>query len=152
MKSLFIAAVSLLASVQFSSAGLFGSMVGTWTQLGTEPGSKVTTVYQRFDKTGLVATTTIILPDMKKSIGTTRYFADGRVTGKLQRDGAVRSTHSGTWSISRNTLNSRIKVVAPAFPSFIEKVRTTLVKLNKITVESTSSDGVRSAAILMRKL
>lgn len=151
MKSLVIAAISILASVQLCSADLFGDFKGTWTQDGMEAGSKVTTVYKQLGKKGLIATTTIILPGVGKSVGVTRYLDNGNIKGELRRDGFVRSKLTGTWSVSGKSLKAKTKVSAPLIPTFTENVKTTLVSPNKIITVATSSTGARSSGAMSRK-
>ena len=150
MKSLAIIAISIFASVQFCSADLFGDFRGTWTQNGSEAGSKITTIYKRLGKKGLIATTTIVLPGVGKSVDVTRYFDNGKIKGELRRDGFVRSTLTGTWSVVGNSLKAKTKVSAPLFPTFKENIKTTLSKTDKITTVATSSTGASSSAVMFR--
>ncbi len=151
MKSLTLAAISILASVQLCRADLFGGFVGTWTQEGVVPSSKITTVYKRFERKGLISTTTVIIPGKDKEIGVTRYYDDGKIKGDLKRNGAVQSKLSGTWSVSGNSLKAKMKVSAPMVPIFTGTIKTTLVSANKISTLSISENGARSSSTMIRK-
>ncbi len=151
MKSLTFAAISILASVQLCSADLFGDFIGSWTQEGVGPGTKITTVYKRFEKKGLISTTTVVIPRKDKGIAVTRYYDNGTVKGDLRRNGAVESKLSGTWSIAGRSLKTKMKVSAPLVPMFTGTIKTTLVSNNKINTVSNSEDGARSASIMIRK-
>ena len=150
MKSLAIAAISLLASLQLCRADLFRNFIGTWGQEGVTPGSKITTVYARFEKKGLISTTTVIIPGKDNGIGVTRYYDNGKIKGDLRRNGAVQSKLSGTWSVSGNSLKARMKVSAPMVPIFTGFIKTTLVSDNKISTLSISENGARSSSIMIR--
>ena len=151
MKALTIAAISILASVQICSADLFQNFFGTWTQDGVAPGTKITTVYKRFEKKGLVATTTIVIPDQDKGVGVTRYYDNGKIKGDFKRNGAVQSKLSGTWSVSKMSLKANLKVSAPMVPVFTGVIKTTLVSNTKIKTVSVAEDGARSSSSLIRK-
>ena len=151
MKALTIAAISILASVQICSADLFQDFFGTWTQDGVTPGTKITTVYKRFEKKGLVATTTVVIPGQDKGIGVTRYYDNGKIKGDLKRNGAVQSKLSGTWAVSKRSLKANLKVSAPMVPIFTGTIKTTLVSNSRISTVSISEDGARSSSILVRK-
>ena len=114
------------------------------------PGSKITTVYKRFEKKGLSSTTTIIIPGKDKGIGVTRYYDNGKIKGDLRRNGAVQSKLSGTWSVSGNSLKAKMKVSAPMVPIFTGIIKTTLVSTNKINTVSISKNGARSSSIMIR--
>ena len=150
MKTLAIAAISIFASIQLCSADLFERFVGDWTQEGAVPGSKITTVYKRFERKGLISTTTIIIPGKDKGIGVTRYYDNGKIKGDLRRNGAVQSKLSGTWSVSGNSLKAKMKVSAPMVPIFTGTIKTTLVSANKINTVSISKNGARSSSIMIR--
>ena len=151
MKSLVIAAISILASVQLCSADLFRGFIGAWNQEGVGTGTKITTIFKRFENKGMMATTTYVFPGVDKSVNVTRYYDNGTVKGFLKRNGVVQSKHSGTWWIYGQSLKSRIKVSAPLYPTFVETIKSTPVGTNKISTVSTSSNGVRSSATLTRK-
>ena len=151
MKTLAIAAISIFASIQLCSADLFGRFVGTWTQEGVVPGSKITTVYKRFERKGLISTTTVIIPGEDKQIGVTRYYDNGKIKGDLKRNRAVQSKLSGTWSVSGNSLKAKMKVSAPMVPIFTGTIKTTLVSNSRIYTVSISENGARSSSILIRK-
>lgn len=152
MKSLTLAAISILASVQLCSADLFGGFIGTWSQQGATPRTKITTVYKRFEKKGLIATTTVIIPGKSKGTGVMRYYDNGTVKGDLRRNRAVQSKFSGTWSISGRSLKTKMKVSAPLVPTFTGTIKTTLASNNnKINTVSISEDGARSSSVMIRK-
>ena len=151
MKTLILAAISILASVQLSSADLFGAFVGTWTQEGATPGSKVTTVYKRYQTRGLFSTTTVIIPGKDKQIGVTRYYDNGRVKGDLRRNGVVQSKLAGTWLISGRSLKTKLTVTAPMVPVFSGNIRSTLVGNSNINTVSISDNGARSMSTMIRK-
>ncbi|MES2924942.1 MAG: hypothetical protein V4819_25530 [Verrucomicrobiota bacterium] len=151
MKTLLIAAASILASVQLCSADLFGKFNGTWNQNGLEPGARITTVYKRFQEKGMVATSTIVFPGVAKSTSITKYYDSGRIKGEMRRNGIAISAVSGTWSVSGDTLKAQIKVSAPFIPTSRGEVKTTLVSANKIRTVTTSSEGVRNSATMTRQ-
>lgn len=150
MKTLAIAAISIFASIQLCSADLFKNFIGTWTQEGVLPNSKITTVYKRFQRKGLISTTTVIIPGKDKEIGVTRYYDNGKIQGDLKRNRAVQSKLSGTWSVSGSSLKAKMKVSAPMVPIFKGTIRTTLVSNSKIFTVSMSENGARSSSIMMR--
>lgn len=151
MKSLAIAAISILASVQLCSADLFARFIGTWHQNNVEAGTKITTVYKRYETRGMIATTTFIIPGISKSIGVTRYYDNGKIKGDLRRDGTIQAKRSGTWTVSDQTLKAKTKVTARLVPVFTESVTNKLVSANRISTVSTTSNGVRSASTMTRK-
>jgi hypothetical protein len=151
MKSLAIAAISILASVQLCSADLFGKFIGTWNQNGTGAGTRITTVYKRYETKGMIATTTYVIPGIAKSVGVIRYYDNGKIKGDLRRDGTVQTKRIGTWSVSGQTLKAKMKVSARLGSVFTENVTSTLVTTNQIKTVSTSSNGVRSSSAMTRK-
>ena len=116
-----------------------------------ESGTKIITVYKRFETKGLVATTTYVVPGMATSVGVTRYYDNGKIKGDLEREGIVQSTRSGTWLTSGNTLKAKMKVSVRLFQTFSENVTSTLVTNNRINTFTANSNGARYSGTMTRR-
>ncbi|MES2440924.1 MAG: hypothetical protein V4584_17800 [Verrucomicrobiota bacterium] len=149
MKNLILSTFALLVSVQLSSASLLEDLVGKWTVNRTEPGVRITTVFKRVGKKGLVANSTTIVPGLSRSIGVTNYRANGTVSGNVKRDGVVQNTISGTWRISGNKLTETVVITSPLFGEVDQKTTVTLANPNKLKTVNIL-DGSRTTGTLSR--
>jgi hypothetical protein len=140
MKFLTIFTVSLLAFSQICKADLFNEMTGKWKQDGTDPGVKVTSVYKRYQKKGLIATTTIIIPGQAIGTAVTRYYDNGKVEGIIT-NGILETRIIGTWRVSGKTLKDNVTLSGSWFPTLTQNDTTTLVSANRINSITTSNQG-----------
>jgi hypothetical protein len=132
MKNLTLIGISLLASVQLSSAGLLDDLVGKWTLNRTEPGVSITTVFTRVGNKGLRTNSKTIVPGLGTAIGVTNYNANGTVRGNVKRGGVVQTTLTGTWRITGNKLIEEVVISSPLFGEANQKTTVTLVNPNKL--------------------
>ena len=140
MKTLIIA-IFLIASVQLCRADLFREMTGKWKLDGTDAGTKITSVYKRYQTKGLLATTTITIPGLAVGTAVTRYYDNGKVEGTIKRNGIVETTMSGTWRVYGKTLKGTVTVSGSWFPTYSQIDKATLVSANKINTLTTSEQG-----------
>lgn len=151
-----IKVVSLaIISIQVCCADVTSKLVGTWsgtataTSNGAAISQKTSTVYKRYEGTGLSAVTTIRVSG-QKLIGTSRYHKNGRVEGDLKRNGSTVAVISGTWSATPKVLITNVRAEG-LFPTFRSNSKITLVARGKLSVSGTTSTGERSVGSLTRR-
>ncbi|RYD37209.1 MAG: hypothetical protein EOP85_17765 [Verrucomicrobiaceae bacterium] len=142
MKNLILAAFTLVVSAQLSCAGLLDDLVGKWKVDDTKPGYSITTVFKRVGSKGLQSKSTIVIPGMANATGTTKYNANGTVTGNVKRGGVIQVKMTGTWRISGNTLIENVKLTSPVMPgSTNQNTKIKRVSAKKLKTTSTIAGG-----------
>lgn len=146
MKKLLTIAVSLLASVQFSSADLIASLVGRWKSNNTGPNAELNVEFTRLGRKGFVYQSTLSTPSQPDSTGVVNYRGNGTVRGTVNHGGVI-ATIAGTWRIRGNTF-IETSVITSRVATTNLRTRSTLVNPRKINVNSvvngTSSVGTLS--------
>ncbi len=155
MKTALKVVTSLFLAAQFCNADVTDKLLGKWSGSGTATSDssvvtqQITTVYKRYRKTGLVATTTIRSGGIKL-IGTSKFRENGRVEGTLKVDGATVAVMSGTWRATKKALYSNIRANG-LFPSFHSQSSVSIVSKNRISLSGSASNGERSVASLTKR-
>lgn len=144
-------ALVLAASVQLCSADLFDGFFGKWTTDGLSGGSKVTTVFKRYQKKGMVSNFTVVIPGQANGIGTTRYYDNGTVKGDFKRNGTVVTRLNGTWTVTGKTLKEKVTITGGPGLSVNQSTKVKLVNANKITTKVTQDGTAFPPGSLTRK-
>ena len=141
-----------IISIQVCCADVTSKLIGKWsgtataTSNGAAISQKISTVYKRYEGTGLSAVTTIQVSG-QRLIGTSRYHKNGKVEGDLKRNGSTVAVISGTWSATSKVLTANVKAEG-LFPTFRSNSRSMLVAPGKLSISGTTSTGERSVGSL----
>jgi hypothetical protein len=155
VKTLLLTTLAIASSVHFSTADVTSKLIGKWSgkTTATTNGAAVvqdtTTVYKRYEKTGLIATTTI-KANGQKLVGIARYHRNGNVEGELKRDGAAIAFVSGRWSATSKTLSATVTYEG-LFDPFKSTSTVTLSSSKQLKITGSTSTGGRSVGSLKKK-
>ncbi|GAA5119261.1 hypothetical protein GCM10023212_11100 [Luteolibacter yonseiensis] len=155
MKTILIAALGLASSIHFVAADVTSKLIGTWsgkvtaTSNGQAVVQNTTTVYKRYEKTGLIAVTTIKFSG-QKIVGTSRYHKNGKVEGEMKVNGNVAAFITGRWSANNTTLSTSATAEG-LFEPFKSTSKITLVSKKQLKIIGSTSTGERSVGSLKKK-
>lgn len=134
MRKLLTIAVSLLASVQLSSADLIANLVGKWKSNNTGPNAELIVNFKRLGTKGFVYKSTLSIPGQPSTTGVISYQGNGTTRGTVNHGGLV-ATVTGTWRITGNTF-SETSVITSRIGTTNIMSRSTLINPRKIRVNS----------------
>ena len=155
MRTLLIAACGFATAIQFATADVTSKMIGTWsgkvtaTTNGQAVVRNTTTVYKRYEGTGLIANTTI------KALGNTvtsvtRYHKNGKVEGKVKLNGMNAGVIKGKWSATDTDFSTSF--TAKGFlANFKTQTKFTLTSNKKLEIAGSTSSGERTVGLLKKK-
>lgn len=155
MKTLLLAALGLVSSIHFAAADVTSKLIGTWsgkvtaTTNGKAVVQNTTTTYKRYEKTGLIAVTTIKFAG-KKIVGTSRYHQNGKVEGEMKVDGNVAAFITGRWSANNTTLSTSATAEG-LFDPFKSTSKITLDSKKQLKITGSTSNGEHSVGLLKKK-
>ena len=154
--SLILPVILIAATLLTVRADVTDALIGKWSgtattiSRGVTVPQKITTVFQRLENSGLIATTTVKIAGQPTVIGTTRYHDDGKVDGEAKQNGAVVAVVSGSWGSTGKILKATVQA-SGVFPSFRLTSKTTLVSADRITIVGTASNGNKTVGALRRR-
>ena len=134
MRNVLTIAVSLLASVQLSSADLIANLVGKWKSNDTGPNAELIVNFKRLGKKGFVYKSTLSSPGQPNTTGVVNYNGNGTTRGTVNH-GGVTATVTGTWRITGNTF-SETSVITSRVGTTNTTSRSKLINPRKIRVNS----------------
>jgi hypothetical protein len=156
MKTIIIATLGFISAAQLSIADVTDKLIGgTWkgTVTQTADGESIriqgSTVYTRYQKTGLESVTTAKANGVTL-VSTTRFRKDGKVEGVMKWKDKVVSVSSGTWSATGKVLTSHLKTEEMG-DTLVSVSKTTLTSPNRITISEKATTGERAAGTMTRK-
>ena len=134
MKTISMIAVSLLASLQLSSADLIASLVGKWKSNNTGPNAELIVNFKRLGTKGFVYKSTLSIPGLPSTTGVVNYRGNGTTRGTVNH-GGVSGTVTGTWRIRGNTF-TETSVITSRIGTTNTTSRSKLINPRKIIVNS----------------
>lgn len=154
MKTPALIAATFISAGLACQAGVIDKLLGTWSGTGHADGSilvqRHAVVYQPYEKTGMLSTTTIRIQGYPKQTGVLRYHKNGMVEGDLKADGVVLANIKGTWTQTSTTLTTHT-TARGWFPIVSQK---SVLKLapdsDKSTTTGKTTTGNRSKVCLTR--
>ncbi len=147
MKKLLTIAISLLASVQLSSADLIANLVGKWKSNNAGPSAELIIDFKRLGKNGFVYKSTLSIPGQPNTTGVISYKGNGTTRGTVNHGGVV-ATVTGTWRITGKTF-TETSVITSLVGITNTTSRSTLINPREIRVNSVVN-GTRSSGTLSK--
>jgi hypothetical protein len=155
MKTLVLIAAAFISANIACHAGVIDKLLGTWSGTGHADGSilvqRHAVVYQSYENTGMLSTTTIRIQGYPKQTGVLRYHKNGKLEGDLKANGKVIATIKGSWTQTATTLTTTT-TARGIFPTISQK---SVLKLsadsNKSTTKGRTSTGNTSKVYLTRQ-